>query len=507
MPTSNLDITQVAAAQNNKEVTINDALDKLDLALTDFVAVDVSGGDVTITNDDFRQNICLAISGGSATQDVTVPAVKRLFIADNQDGTYDHDIVRGTTNITLGSGEAGLFYTDGTTNGLVAVASGSGGGGGSTTFDGLTDTSFAALANGDFAQWNGSTWVNINLATSTSPANDQFRGARVTLTADETGISGNSYHSPTFDDEVYDTDSFWDNSNRQRFTIPTGVTKVRMLFEVQCNAIASSSGWAVARVSRNTTEEFRDGNARYNPDDTVCLKIDTGVVEVTAGDYFDLEIYVSEAWELDANSFMSLEIVEMTGYGVSPYTFLGLTDVTETSYAGKSGQVATVNTGETGIEFTVAGSGGSTTYTGLTDTPADFTGDAGKIVRVNTGETAVEHVVQPRKMGPLGLFVGGVPGNLELVALHIVVEAFTLPASLTGSRAYAVTAATAAASFDLQKNGSSIGSVDFAIGSNTGTFTHSSATSFAIGDRLSLVNQASADATLADIAVTFVLED
>ena len=41
------------------------------------------------------------------------------------------------------------------------------------------------------------------------------------------------------------------------------------------------------------------------------------------------------------------------------------------------------------------GGGGSTTFTGLTDTPANFTSQAGKYLRVNAGATALEYVTLP----------------------------------------------------------------------------------------------------------------
>jgi hypothetical protein len=41
------------------------------------------------------------------------------------------------------------------------------------------------------------------------------------------------------------------------------------------------------------------------------------------------------------------------------------------------------------------GGGGSSTFTGLTDTPANYTGDSLKTLRVNSGETAVEFVALP----------------------------------------------------------------------------------------------------------------
>ena len=77
-----------------------------------------------------------------------------------------------------------------------------------------------------------------------------------------------------------------------------------------------------------------------------------------------------------------------------------------------------------------------------------------------------------------------------------------MPSGLTGSRASAGTAATAAASITITKNGASIGSVNFAAGQKVGTFTFTAQTAFSAGDRLGFVAQATADATLADIAVT-----
>ena len=44
MTSPNLAITHVAAAQNQKEVTVNDAINALDRALTEALAVDFAGG-------------------------------------------------------------------------------------------------------------------------------------------------------------------------------------------------------------------------------------------------------------------------------------------------------------------------------------------------------------------------------------------------------------------------------------------------------------------------------
>jgi hypothetical protein len=100
------------------------------------------------------------------------------------------------------------------------------------------------------------------------------------------------------------------------------------------------------------------------------------------------------------------------------------------------------------------------------------------------------------------VYYNGKPGASEVMMKVVCVRAFTLPAGLTLSQGYATTVPTGAVSFGLEKNGSSIGSVDFAASASTATFTFVSAVSFAAGDRLELIAPASQDATLAAISIT-----
>lgn len=74
-----------------------------------------------------------------------------------------------------------------------------------------------------------------------------------------------------------------------------------------------------------------------------------------------------------------------------------------------------------------------------------------------------------------------------LVAYFLTVRSFQLPASLTGSYAACVTAPSSAISFDIKKNGASVGSINFTASATSGTFTFPSATTFAAGDVLKVV--------------------
>ena len=100
------------------------------------------------------------------------------------------------------------------------------------------------------------------------------------------------------------------------------------------------------------------------------------------------------------------------------------------------------------------------------------------------------------------IYYNGKPGDAEIIMKVVAVRAFTLPSGLIGSQGYATTVSTAAASFGLEKNGASIGSVDFALGASTATFTFTSDVTFAAGDRLELIAPTPQDSLLAAISIT-----
>lgn len=100
------------------------------------------------------------------------------------------------------------------------------------------------------------------------------------------------------------------------------------------------------------------------------------------------------------------------------------------------------------------------------------------------------------------MYSPGSPSGAAIMARVILPRAVTFPASLTGSYASATVAATAATTLTIARNGSAIGTVNFAAGATVGTFTFASAVTTAVGDVITLTNQGTADATLANISVT-----
>lgn len=128
MASPNLAIAHVAAAQNQKEVTVNDAIDKLDLAGNDTVDIDCTAGNTTVTAADYRENFLLRITGTPAADfTLTLPDGKRVAAIHNT--TAKAATVRTATlgaTVALRAGKLSIVASRGTS--LVALAASAVGG-------------------------------------------------------------------------------------------------------------------------------------------------------------------------------------------------------------------------------------------------------------------------------------------------------------------------------------------------------------------------------------------
>lgn len=102
-------------------------------------------------------------------------------------------------------------------------------------------------------------------------------------------------------------------------------------------------------------------------------------------------------------------------------------------------------------------------------------------------------------------FIGAIGSNRELVRIPFV-RPIRLPTGLTSSRGSAGTAPTGAVSFELRRNGVSIGTANFAAAATVATFVLTSAVTFSAGDTLELISPDPADATLANVGFMFHAE-
>ena len=96
----------------------------------------------------------------------------------------------------------------------------------------------------------------------------------------------------------------------------------------------------------------------------------------------------------------------------------------------------------------------------------------------------------------------GQPGPSEVVLRQVVARRVRLEADFAGSVGVAGTAATADADFDVQRNGSSIGTIRFGTGATAPTFIAAAGVTLEIGDELIVVAPMSLDTSLSDFSIT-----
>ena len=161
---------------------------------------------------------------------------------------------------------------------------------------------------------SANTFFSIKAIETTAPASTP-RGALVKPAADITALNATAGAIIAWDAEVYDTDAIHDNvTNNSRLTVPAGVSHVRLHANLQ---VADLLGGNFTNMSiiKNGSFNF-DGvsrAARDTAEATGYMNITSPILEVVAGDFFevDLRVGVDTSVTITANrSSFSMEIVE-----------------------------------------------------------------------------------------------------------------------------------------------------------------------------------------------------
>lgn len=118
MSSPHLAIAHVAAAQNQKEVTINDAVDALDRASNAVLEVALADANVTLTNAQVTRHGLIVLTGAlNQSRVVTFPGqARRLAVCNATSGGWDVGLQHagGGTVVTLAAGATALLHGDGT---------------------------------------------------------------------------------------------------------------------------------------------------------------------------------------------------------------------------------------------------------------------------------------------------------------------------------------------------------------------------------------------------------
>lgn len=212
-----------------------------------------------------------------------------------------------SANITTAAGDTCLVVSEDGADNVKVVwyqrADGtplSGGGGGGTV------TTTGSPASGNLTKFSGATSVTSgdlsgDISTSgtlvttigsakVTPTKLSPSDVNVTLAADQTAANYTSFTAIPFDSEAFDDGSWHDNStNNTRLTVPSGVTRVIVSANI---TVTDTTGETVsyAEIRKNGSATFIAGqNHRCGTTQTDrLLSLTTGVIGVTAGDYFEL---------------------------------------------------------------------------------------------------------------------------------------------------------------------------------------------------------------------------
>lgn len=177
-----------------------------------------------------------------------------------------------------------------------------------------------------------------------------------------------------------------------------------------------------------------------------------------------------------------------------------------------SGTVTAIPNGTVTIAASAANYVEANPTTGaVTANTAGFTVGKTPLYTVVTGASTVTNYTDQRVLGTSGAggaqpfdvttFYPGVPTASAKLLCVPVARAVTFPSNFAGSYAKAGAAATASTAFDVQKNGTSVGTITFAAAASVGTFVTAAVVTLAAGDVLAIIAPSTADTSLADVGI------
>jgi hypothetical protein len=306
MPSPNLAVTHVAAAQNQKEVTINDAVDALDNAMNRALSLAMADANVTLTSTQANRNGLIVLTGAlTAARVLTLPANHRRLAIRNATGGGQE--VRAKY---AGSG-AEVIIVPGAT--VLVQGNGSdlfGVGGGAGALNDLTDVAAGGAVASDVLQFDGALWGPAGVGIL-QRALLPFRGALVRKTIDQS-LSASTWTAIQFDTVSYDTNTFHSSGANTRLTVPAGVTKVALAANLRFEG--GSANW-VATIRKNGSEIAGGGAASGASGFTDGqLNLASAVIPVVAGDWFDIAVFISAARTVKGvgtlRSWFAIQVIE-----------------------------------------------------------------------------------------------------------------------------------------------------------------------------------------------------
>ncbi len=142
---------------------------------------------------------------------------------------------------------------------------------------------------------------------------DTYRGALVYKNVAQTAANFTTAANVSFTTEDHDTDGFWDAGSPTIFTIPSGVSRVRLSAGISIVNVTADL-YASASITKGGADFVGSARTRIqNSSTTERVNLSTAVVSVSAGNTFAVNLLVitDTSIDLDATStWFSIEVVE-----------------------------------------------------------------------------------------------------------------------------------------------------------------------------------------------------
>lgn len=194
-------------------------------------------------------------------------------------------------------------------------------------------------------------------------------------------------------------------------------------------------------------------------------------------------------------------ILARTSPGTGPVELVKLSDLTAATGVGKLPAAAVPPPIPPFTLDSIGSTQGDVLYRGASAWAALPPGTSGQVLTSGGASANPAWVTPPVD---IAVYVEQAPTTLERLLRFTASRGYTFPGNLVGSVASASTAATASTAFDVQKNGSSVGTITFALGATTATFVTAggSAITLVATDYLEIFAPVTPDATLKEIGFT-----
>jgi len=518
----------IAEASAQKFQQFNDSIDTLDRALTDRLSFSLTGGNATATTAQVRQYQVIALSGAAVVgRTLTLPAVKRMLLVTLDSGSSQSvGLVRGASTVTIAPGQAAFLYLDGSASGLAAFGFG--------TVTGPTAYSLPIGSASTLGGYKVGTNLAVDAVTGVLSVDTTGLATSANLTA---AINALVASAPGTLDTLNELAAALGNDANFAATVTTALAgKAPLASPGFTGTPTGPTGTAGAGGTQLATQAYADaaaGSAYTLPaaSDTVRggVKVATGTSGlVLTGDALTVDLaLIAELTDLTPYAPKASPAFTGTPTAPTPATADDSTTLATTAHvhavaAAAAGGVAytlpaasdTVRGGVTvaasaGVKLVgdalsldlddLGATQGAVLYRSGSAWTVLAPGTAGQVL--TTGGAAANPAWTSAPYD-VTLFVEGLMTNAETVLRLAAPRAFTVPAGAAGSYAKAGTAATGSTTLTLYKGGVAFGTMVFAASGATATVTVASATSFAAGDVLSITGPATADAALADIAIS-----